>query len=358
MVSRTHLPNLVFQVARIPPSFCKHKNILEENVNQKIRLIHRLAIWTLVITLLALPLAACGGKPVSSTGGDLKGNITISGAFALYPMMTRWAEEFQKANPGVQFDLSAGGAGKGMADALSGAVDIGMVSRDITSDEEGKGAYWVGVTKDAVFPSINAQNPVLQDLLSKGLTQETLIDIFVTGKITTWGQAVGRPEIADQIHVFTRSDACGASEVWAKYLGNKKQEDLLGVGVYGDPGLLDAVVKDPLGIGYNNLNYAFDMASGKPVQGSVVLPIDRNGDGKADTDELLETKAEASEMVANGKYPSPPARVLNLVTKGKPTGVVQAFIAWILTDGQKYVGEVGYIQLTQEQIDASLAKIK
>jgi phosphate transport system substrate-binding protein len=327
-------------------------------MNNKTRLIYRLAILALVASFLALPLAACAGKPAGGTATDLQGNITISGAFALYPMMTRWSEEFQKANPGVEFDLSAGGAGKGMTDALSGAVDIGMVSRDITPEEEAKGAFWVGVTKDAVFASVNAQNPVLQDLLSKGFSQQTLVDIFITGKITTWGQAVGRSDITDQIHVYTRSDACGAAEVWAKYLGNKKQEDLLGIGVSGDPGLLDAVVKDPLGIGYNNLNYAFDMASGKPVQGSAVVSLDTNGNGKADADELVATKAEAVEMVRNGKYPSPPARILNLVTKGKPTGLTQAFIQWILTDGQKFVDEVGYIQLTPDQINASLQKIK
>ena len=50
-------------------------------------------------------------------------------------MMTRWAEEFQKTYPQVQFDISAGGAGKGMTDALSGAVDIGMVSRTVKDEE-------------------------------------------------------------------------------------------------------------------------------------------------------------------------------------------------------------------------------
>ena len=88
-----------------------------------------------------------------------------------------------------------------------------------------------------------------------------MIGIFITGEITTWGQVVGRPEVTDPIHVFTRSDACGAADTWAEYLG-KAQEDLLGIAVYGDPGLLDAVIKDPLGIGFNNLNYAFDMETG------------------------------------------------------------------------------------------------
>ncbi len=321
-------------------------------MNNKTRLI---TLW-FVVMLLALPLAACGGQ--ASSSGGLEGNVAISGAFALYPMMTRWGEEFQKANPGVQFDISAGGAGKGMADALSGAVEIGMVSRAITPEEEAKGAYWVAVTKDAVFPVVNEKNPVLQDLLSKGFEQKTLEGIFVTGEIKTWGQVVGRPEITDEIHVYTRSDACGASEVWAKYLGNKKQEDLLGVGVFGDPGLLDAVVKDPLGIGYNNLGYVFDLASGKPVAGSVAAPIDGNGNSQVEADEYLETREEAVQMVSSGRYPSPPARALNLVTNGKPTGTVKAFIEWILTDGQKFVGEAGYVQLTPEQINESLQKLK
>ena len=311
-----------------------------------------------VFSLVWLPLAACGGATQSSSTGELEGNIAISGAFALYPMMQRWAEEFQKANPKVTFDISAGGAGKGMADALSNAVDIGMVSRAVTPEEEAKGAYWIAVTKDAVFPMVNEKNPVLQDLLKQGVKKEIFEGIYITGEIKTWGEVVGRPEVIDLINVYTRSDACGASEVWAKYLGNKRQEDLLGIGVNADPGLLDAVIKDPLGIGYNNLGYAFDNASGKPVAGAIPIPVDNNGNGQADAEEILETKAEAVEMVALGKYPSPPARDLNLVTNGKPSGLFLAFIQWILTDGQKYVSEAGYVQLPQEQLAAGLQKLQ
>jgi len=315
---------------------------------------------------MALLLSACGPQATPTqaenlqgvpTQVELQGTLTISGAFALYPMMTRWGEEFQKLHPAVQFDLSAGGAGKGMTDAISGAVDIGMVSRDVTTDEEALGAYWVAVTKDAVFPSISDKNPVLSDLLAKGVKRDTLVKIFITGEIKTWGEVVGKPEVTDEIHVYTRSDACGAAEVWAKYLGGK-QEDLIGIGVFGDPGLLDAVVKDPLGIGYNNLNYAYDMSTGKPVADSMIIPIDMNENGQADADELLETKAEAVDAVATGKYPSPPARALNLVTKGKPSGLVKTFIEWILTDGQQFIGEVGYIQLTTDQLETSLQKIR
>ena len=314
-------------------------------------------LWFVMLALL-LSSASCGQSNSSPAVSEdtLEGTLTISGAWALYPLMVRWGEEFQKVHPDVRFDISAGGAGKGMADALAGAVDIGMVSRAIYPEEEQKGAFWVAVTKDAVFPAVSAQNPVWDDLRQQGISRETFVGIYMTGEITTWGQVVGRPEVTDPIHVFTRSDACGAGSTWAEYLGGA-QEDLLGVAVYGDPGLLEAVVKDPLGIGYNNLNYAFDMETGVPVAGALVPPIDINGNEQADAGELYETKDAAVIAVATGVYPSPPARDLNLVTRGAPTGLTKAFIAWILTDGQTYVSEAGYVVLPADKLQNELKKL-
>ena len=50
----------------------------------------------------------------------ISGTVRVSGAWALYPMMVKWAEEFRKVYPGVRIDVSAGGAGKGITDALAG----------------------------------------------------------------------------------------------------------------------------------------------------------------------------------------------------------------------------------------------
>lgn len=315
---------------------------------------------------MAFGLSACGTKaqttsPDSSdnapASSEQEGAISISGAFALYPMMTRWAEEYQKVNPKVQFDISAGGAGKGMTDALSNAVDIGMVSRTVTQDEMNNGAYPVAVTKDAVFPVISSQNPVYSEIMSGGITQEMFVKIFITSEITTWGEVVGDSTITDEIHVYTRSDACGAAEMWAKFLGGA-QDDLVGIGVNADPGLLQAVVSDPLGIGFNNLGYVFDLSTGKVTEGIFPIPIDVNGNGAADVDEVASDLSVAVELIKSEKYPFPPARLEYLVTNGKPNGLVNSFIAWILTDGQQFVGEAGYVQLTEAQLFESLEKLK
>jgi phosphate transport system substrate-binding protein len=312
----------------------------------------------LVLCLVAPLPAGCDAGTPAAAQGELKGTITASGAFALYPMMVKWGEEFSRLHPGVQFDISAGGAGKGMADALAGAADIGMVSRDISKDEEAKGAWWVAVTKDAVLPVVNAQNPVLAELMARGVTQEQLEQVWITGEITTWGELAGRPEVTEKINVYTRSDAAGAPETWAKYLGDKKQENLKGIAVFGDPGLLDAVIKDRLGIGFNNLAYVFDNATGQLVPGAAAIPLDTNGDGRADDTERLKTKQEAVAAVATGKYPSPPARALNLVTKDQPSPIVAAFVRWVLTDGQKFVDEAGYVALPDTVLAEGLGKVK
>jgi phosphate transport system substrate-binding protein len=313
---------------------------------------------TLLITIVLGLYAGILLRPAAFSQNKPEGQITLSGAFALYPMAVKWAEEFKKINPGVRIDISAGGAGKGMTDVLNNMVEIGMVSREIYPEEIRKGAFPIAVTRDAVVPVISAQNPVLNEVLKKGLKKETGNNIWITGKFRTWSSAFGANSKVS-MHVYTRSDACGAAEVWAKYFG-KKQEDLLGSGVYGDPGLALAVKKDPLGIGFNNIGYAYDFNTKKQIAGIRVVPLDLNNDGVIDQGEnFYDSMDELVNAIATGKYPSPPSRELYFVTSGKPKGeVLNAFIKWVLSDGQKFVRDTGYINLSAERLSQENLKVK
>lgn len=329
-------------------------------------MMYRIARCGLVMCLVLAMLVSASGcstqkadlgtQPTAGAEAELQGTIRVSGAWALYPMMVKWAEEFQKLHPQVKVDVSAGGAGKGVADALGGMVDLGMVSREIKPEEVKQGAVYVPVVKDAVFPGINAANPVAQALLSKGITKQTFVELWMQEKALTWGVLAGS-DSQDLVQVYTRSDSCGAADTWAKYLGGV-QEDLKGTAVYGDPGLAEAVRQDPLGIGYNNLNYAYDAKTGLPVAGILVVPIDVNGNGKVDPEEDISTKSKALQAIASGAYPSPPARELYLMAKDRFSGLTKEFVGWILTDGQQYVDETGYIQLLKPQMDAALKKLE
>jgi phosphate transport system substrate-binding protein len=317
----------------------------------------RISASFFVIASLVLLFGGCCGDGAQGEGA-LRGTLTISGAWALYPMVVRWGEEFQAQYPDVQFDISAGGAGKGMADVLGGAVDIGMVSREIYPEEAAQGAWWVAAAMDAVVPTMSGDNPHLDRVQAQGLTREMLEAIWM-GQIQTWGEVIGDSSVTDEIHVYTRSDACGAAATWAVYLGDYKQEDLQGVAVYGDPGLATAVSEDPLGVGYNNLNFAYDADTGQPVAKIQIMPIDRNDNGQVDAEEsFYKTKAGLTAAIADGRYPAPPARDLYLVTLGVPNGLAEAFIEWALRDGQAFVDETGYIQLSTAQLQSGLEKLQ
>ncbi len=296
--------------------------------------------------------------PLNGQKKEWQGNLTLSGAWALYPMAIKWGEEFSKEYPRVRIDVQAGGAGKGIADALAGAVDFGMVSRGIHPTEAERGAFAIAVCKDAVVPTFSAKNPRSGRIMQTGLKKEAFISIWITEKAKTWGDVLEIPD-KTPLHVYTRSDACGAAETWAEFLGGR-QEDLKGVGVYGDPGLAEAVRRDPLGVGFNNINYAYDAQTKKPVPGIAILPIDLDGNGKIDDAESFYQDREAvMAAIARGAYPSPPARDLYLVTKGRPHDpLVVEFLRWVLSDGQKFVPETGYIALSSEKLEEGLKKIE
>jgi phosphate transport system substrate-binding protein len=310
--------------------------------------------FLVMLILIPLVTSGCGGDKKETK----KETITISGAFALYPMVIQWSDEYQKTHQDVQFDISAGGAGKGMSDVLGGAVDVAMVSREVRAEETSQGATAFGVAKDAVVMTVSADNPMLDQLLATGITPANGAAIWITGEIITWGQLLGTDD-AREINVYTRADACGAAEVWAQFLGAQSQEDFQrGVAIQGDPVVAETVSKDALGIGYNNIGFAYDMATGQQVKGLRVVPIDLNGDGQISPDEdFYAQRSDLTAAIADGRYPSPPARPLYLVTKGQPPGATADFIRWVLTDGQAMVAATGYVPLSADQLQAGLAAL-
>lgn len=318
----------------------------------------RLMRWMTLIVVagLAVMSSGCGGGGAAgpTAAGDKPRTIAVSGAFALFPMMTVWAEAYSAVHPEVRFDVQGGGAGKGMTDVLAGAVDIAMVSREIKPEETAQGAFGVPVTIDAVVPTANARNPHLAELLAKGLTPDAAAAVWMSGAATTWGQLLGT-DAAEAITVYTRSDASGAGEVWAKYMGGSAQEELRGTAVNGDPGLAEAVRQDALGIGYNNIGFAYNLETGAQLDGLVVIPLDLDGDGRISADEdFYATKDAIAAAIADRTYPFPPARELYLVTKGAPDAAIADFYRWILNEGQGLVAGAGYVNLNAEQIEGAL----
>jgi phosphate transport system substrate-binding protein len=286
--------------------------------------------------------------------------INFSGAYALYPLNLKWSEGYKKFHADIIFNIQPGGAGKGLTDALSGNADVGMFSREISDNELNKGIWYIALAKDAVFPVINSNNIYIDSIKAHGLTQDQLKNIFVESNTETWEDMLAiKNNTQTKIDVYSRADASGAAESWAAFF-NMRQDNLKGIAMMGDPGIANAVKKDKNGIGFNNTQYVFDMQTGNKIQGIDILPLDVNGNGKIDSIENFYNNLSSVETaVLDGNYPSPPVRDLYFVCKQKPTNqTILDYFKWVLTDGQQYIKDAGYIPLPADVIQQQLQKLQ
>ncbi len=90
-----------------------------------------------------------------------------------------------------------------------------------------------------------------------------------------------------------------------------------------------------------------------------MVPIDINGNGRIDDDEnFYKDISTFLEAVNAGKFPSPPARDLYFITKGRPQRQeILDFFKWTLTDGQKLVHLDGYVPLHPDLIQEQIKKV-
>lgn len=310
---------------------------------------------TIITTLLIISMVGIISLSGCTTQQEAT-TIKVSGAYSLYPMMVIWAQQYHSLHPDINIDVSSGGAGKGMADALAGSVNLGMVSRDVTSAEADQGIIAVAVVEDAVLATINTENPVLAIIQEKGLTKEQLRAIFINYSITTWGQLVGDMNNTDPIKVYSRSDPCGAAESWVKYLGDYTQDSIPTreeiTKVKGDDSMSKSIAGDPLGIGYSNVNYIYSNSTKTPKEGIAVVPLDLNGNGTIDPEEdFYDSRDDVVNAEILDTLPAPPSRLVYLVTLNNFTGATKDFVQWILTDGQQYTFDNGYGAVPTDILD-------
>lgn len=301
--------------------------------------------------LFTAVLWGCQSPPAAPPPSTLTGELSLSGAWALYPLAVRWADAFMALHPGVRLHVAAGGSGRGAVDVLDGFVDLGMLSRAPSAEEVARGAWALPVARDAVVIIASDDNPALEELRARGISRREAAALYGGGRADpNWAMLAPATGTAP-LRAYTRADACGTDEVLATWLG-LDPDALAGVGVFGDPGLAEVVRRDPWGLGYTNASTAYDPGGGRPISGLAVLPVDLDDDDAIATDEAACADLPALDAAAAaGRYPAGLVRDLFLVTRGTPEDpLLRAFLEWVVGDGQAVVAKAGHIALSPEAL--------
>ena len=246
-----------------------------------------------------------------------------------------WAEEYKKAAPGVDVEVSGGGSGVGIAALIKGTVDIANSSRNLKPEEAeqakkntGKEPKEIIVGHDALAVYVHKDNPLEE------ITDEQLAQIYAEGgTITKWSQlGVQIPGGNDEIIRVSRQSSSGTYEFFREHVLSKKDFKLGSRDMNGSKEVVELCSSTTGAIGYSGMGY--------------------NEPGKVKMLKVAVKAGEPSysptvENVLNKHYPI--ARSLLIYTLGEPEGEIKKYIEWILSDaGQKVVGETGYVPLPKK----------
>lgn len=272
----------------------------------------RAAAAALVLTLVAAP-AALAGRGVNIKGSDTMVILT-----------QRWAEDYMNTHPGEIIEVTGGGSGTGIAALINGTTQVCMASRPMRDDEKKKlrdryqtMGVEIPVARDGLSVYVSESNPIRE------LTLEQLRGIYL-GELTNWKQVGGRDAI---IVLYSRENSSGTYVYFKDHVLGGKDYSSRCQNLPGTAAVVNAVVKDPNGIGYGGAAYARGVRE-------VAIKATPEAPGVVAT----------AETIRDGSYPI--ARHLYFYTRTKPSGDVKAFIDWVLSEsGQALVEKVGYFRL-------------
>jgi phosphate ABC transporter phosphate-binding protein len=318
---------------------------------------------------VAIAFGGCGGG---------KPRLNGAGATFVYPMMSKWAAEYNKAKS-VEVNYQSIGSGGGIQQMTAKTADFGCTDGPM-NDEQLKKAREVGgevihipLVMGAVVPAYNVEG-VKQQLTFSG---PLLADIFL-GKVKKWNDKTiqelnpGAMLPDKEIAVVHRSDGSGTTYVWVDYLAKVSPEWQKKVGVAtsvewpagegakGNEGVSGRVKAAPGALGYIELTYA--------LQNQITFGLVKNKEGVAIKAELKSITAAADNSLkqnppedlrysitdAPGKDSYPiSGTTWAVIYVNQPSAKGQHivnFLRWVTHEGQQFCEGLDYAKLPPDLV--------
>ena len=195
------------------------------------------------------------GSQASQTE-QLSGVVNTNGSTSMEKVMQVLIEAFQEQQPNVTVNYTGSGSGAGVTSAIDGTADLGLASRALKSEEEGKGTQAHIVALDGVAIVVNPENTV------EDLTVDEIAQIF-KGEITNWKDLGGADE---EIAVYGREAGSGTRGAFEELVGVEDACKYLNE--YSSTGdVIGNVASNPSAIGYASLSAVSDNVKAVKVNG-------------------------------------------------------------------------------------------
>jgi phosphate transport system substrate-binding protein len=336
-----------------------------------------------IVTRITQPTSAT--KVLPTTESAFAHTMNGGGSTFIYPLIEKWGAVYQKEK-GVKINYVPVGSAGGIQQFTSQTLDFCCTDAPLTAEqlkqaqESGGDVLHVPLALGGIVPAYNL--PGLDKPLR--FSGAVLADIFL-GAISKWNDPALQelnPGVAlpdQEIVVIHRADGSGSTYIFTDFL-SKASKDWrskigahallkwpVGVGVRGNEGMVEAMMKKPGAIAYVELLYAL---RSKLVFGSV-----KNKDGYYLRGSLETVTAAADSTMADvpadlrlsltyapGKdaYPICGCTWAVIYAKqadGKAQRLVE-LLRWMTQDGQEYNTDLFYARLPKALADRVEQRLK
>lgn len=295
----------------------------------------------------AFAVAACGGgaaTPGPGTTEDvLSGDIRLDGSSTVYPVTEAIAEEFQLANPGVRVAVAFSGTGGGFKKFCEGETDANNASRPIKAEEAEICAtnnidpVELKVAIDGLTVVVNPEN----DWATCMTTAELKLLWNEGSTISRWNEI--RPEWPDEpIKLFGPGADSGTFDYFTEAINGKAQVSRSNFTQSEDDNtLVIGVAGDRYALGY--FGYAYYIENPGKLK-AVEIDEGKGAGCVAPTDETINSGTYHPLSRPLFVYPS---------KQSLQRPEVAAFFRFFLDDVDKVLGDIGYVALPADQLQAS-----
>lgn len=328
------------------------------------------------LLVLTLAFSGCSSKPNRLTVNQRSaagGQVVGAGSTFVYPVMSRWIDDYQHSHPGVQINYQSIGSGGGIQQLKQGVINFGASDLALDDNQLKDMPALVQISESAGPVCITFNLPNLSQPLK--LSGSTLSGIYL-GTIKNWqdpaikkvNPGVNLPN--QDIVVVHRSDGSGTSDIFTTYLAavspdwQKKVSKGLsvswptGIGGKGSEGVTGLVAllvtlssATRRRISYRSRKYRTKQASlSRPQQGtSAAIDAFAQQLSQDIRQPIVDPPASAASA-----YPISGLTFL-LVPKSQPdnkkASEVKEFVGYVISDGQGTAQQLHYAELPKSLQD-------
>jgi glycine cleavage system H lipoate-binding protein/ABC-type phosphate transport system substrate-binding protein len=307
----------------------------------------------IILLLLSAQASTFAYYGVDEVSQENRGeSLQVWTSATLLPMISSWVSEYTLGHENIIIEVNTFTDEQSGEEMLTqGSIGF-LTAHQLTSFKQS--AEWIlPIGRDVLVPITNTNNPYLQEILETGVSRDLLKSIISKEAMGTT-QAGG---FFAKNGIFSTNKNNEPTQI-ALFLDSETNE-LSKITFLSEEELIETIKKDASCIGFCHLSDILSADQTGFIDGITLVPIDENKNGTVDNFENIYTNLESfARGVWIGKYPHELSYTIYSIASNRPVNQAeQAFLEWILGQGQNSIADNGYTPLLSSERKANIASL-